>query len=101
MTNLDIGMFMAGVTRRTGHMQAELQRQSTAIAGIKASMAANNRGIDELSLGYSQLTERVDKDSAAQELLKRLAGWSPFGYYKNPELKYSGSKLGPCRWAGH
>lgn len=83
MTGLDIGMFMAGVTRRrTGLMQAELQRQSTAIAGIEASMAANNRGINELSLGYSQLTERVDKDSAAQELLKRLAGWSPFGYYE-------------------
>ena len=76
MTNLDIGMSMAGFGRRTGLMQAELQRQSRAIAGLEASIAANNRGINELSLSYSQLTERVEKDSAAQELLKRLAGWS-------------------------
>ncbi len=89
MTNLDVGMSVAGVRRRTGRMQAELQRQSRAIAGIEASVAANNRGINELSLSFSQLTERVEKDSAAQELLKRLAGWSPFGHYKtlnlNPE----------------
>ncbi len=81
MTHPDTGMFMAGVRRRTGLMQAELQRQFTAIAGIEAKMAANNQGISELSLSYSQLTERVEKDSAAQDLLKRLAGWPLFGLY--------------------
>ncbi|KAL0019700.1 hypothetical protein WJX77_000036 [Trebouxia sp. C0004] len=69
-----IAAAIGGIRRRTGLMQAELQRQSTAIAGIEASMAANNRGIKELSLSHSQLNERVEKDSAAQELLKRLAG---------------------------
>lgn len=76
VTNLDTGMSMTGLRRGTGLMQAELQRQSTAIAGIEASIAANNRDISELSLSYSQLTERVEKDRAAQQLLKRLAGWS-------------------------
>jgi len=37
-------MFMAGVRRRTGLMQAELQRQFAAIAGIEARMTANNQG---------------------------------------------------------
>ncbi|DBA68833.1 TPA: hypothetical protein ACH3X2_013320 [Trebouxia sp. C0005] len=69
-----IALATGGLRRGTGLMQAELQRQSTAIAGIEASIAANNRDISELSLSYSQLTERVEKDSAAQQLLKRLAG---------------------------
>lgn len=67
-------------------MQAELQRLLTAIAGIEARMAANNQGISELSLSYSQLTERVEKDSAAQDLLKRLAGWLSFGLYKTLKI---------------
>lgn len=86
MTRCDIGMFMTGVRRRTGLMQAELQRQFTVIAGIEARMAANNQGISELSLSYSQLTERVQKDSTAQDLLKRLAGWLSFGLCKTLNL---------------
>ncbi len=93
MTHSDIGMFMAGVRRRTGLMQAELQRQFTVIAAIEARMAANNQGINQLSISYSQLTERVEKDSAAQGLLKRLAGWSLFGQtLQNPKLRYLGTE---------
>ena len=55
-------------------MQAELQRQFTAIACVEARMVANSQGINELSLSYSQLTKQVQKDSAAQDLLQRLAG---------------------------
>ncbi|KAL0046040.1 hypothetical protein WJX82_000623 [Trebouxia sp. C0006] len=69
-----IAIAVGGSRRRARLMQAELQRLLTAIAGIEARMAANNQGISELSLSYSQLTERVEKDSAAQGLLKRLAG---------------------------
>ena len=67
-------------------MQAQLQRQFTAIACIEARMAANSQGINELSLSYSQLTKRVEKDSAAQDLLKRLAGWLSFGLYETQKL---------------
>ena len=95
MTDCDMSMFMAGVRRRTGLMQAELQRQFTAIAGIEARMTANNQGINELSLSYSQLTERVEKDSAAQDLLKRLAGWSLFGLYTTLNLSIQGPSLHP------
>ena len=70
-------------------MQAELQRQFTAIACIEARMAANSQGINELSLSYSQLTKRVEKDIAAQDLLKRLAGWLLFGLYKTSSFSRS------------
>ena len=51
------------------NIQAELH-------SIKSAMATNSRCTMDITQRYSELSEQVEKNRAAQELLKRLSGYS-------------------------
>ena len=56
--------------------RARVAGTQAGVQGTTSAVAANSRDIRHLKQSYSQLSEQVDENRAAQELLKGLSGCS-------------------------